>query len=119
MNIESYRQYCLQKAVVTEEFPFDEQALVFKVACKMFAITNVDTFESISLKCNPERAVALREEYPDIIIPGYHSNKKHWNTVIMNAGLPDAFVKELIDHSYQMVVAGMPKKLQKEIAAAQ
>lgn len=114
MDIESYRAYCLGKAGVTEEFPFDEQVLAFKVMGKVFALTDVDGFESINLKCDPERAVELRERYEEII-PGYHMNKKHWNTVSMSGSLPDQLVCELIDHSYELVVNGLPRKLKKDL----
>jgi predicted DNA-binding protein (MmcQ/YjbR family) len=110
MNPESLRHYCLSLPATTEDFPFDEQTLVFKVQGKMFALTDVDDFASINLKCDPERAAELREQY-DSIRPGYHMNKKHWNTVLLDGSLPDALIKELILHSYQLVVAGLPKKL--------
>ena len=110
MNIESFRAYCLAKNGVTEEFPFDEQTLVFKVMGKIFALADVDLFESVNLKCDPERAIELREQHPEII-PGYHMNKKHWNTVAMSGALADTFLKELIDHSYELVVAKLPLQL--------
>ncbi len=116
MNIESFRNYCLSKKGVTEEFPFDEQALVFKVMGKMFTITNVDTFESVNLKCDPELAEELREQY-DAVTPGYHMNKKHWNTILMDGTISDKVLAEWIDHSYNLVVAGMPKKLRQELEA--
>lgn len=109
MNIEYFRNYCIQKAGVTEEFPFGENTLVFKVLGKMFALTDVDAFESINLKCNPEKAIELRESF-DAIIPGYHMNKKHWNTIQMDGSLQDQFVNELIDDSYGLVIKGLPKK---------
>lgn len=109
MNIEAYREYCIEKPGTTEEFPFDEHVLVFKVMGKVYALTNVDNFESINLKCDPERAVTLREEYSGII-PGYHMNKKHWNTVQMDESVPLTLVKELIDHSYALVVSKLTKK---------
>lgn len=114
MNPESLRAYCLSLPATTEEFPFDEQTLVFKVKGKLFALTNVDSFASMNLKCDPERAVELREQY-DSILPGYHMNKKHWNTVLLDGSLGEKFVKELILHSYQRVVAGLPKKLREEL----
>jgi predicted DNA-binding protein (MmcQ/YjbR family) len=109
MDIESYRTYCISKPRVTEEFPFDESALVFKVVGKMFALTNVDSFERVNLKCDPEYAIELREKHP-AIIPGYHMNKKHWNTVILDGSLSDSFIMKLIDDSYQLVVDKLPKK---------
>ncbi len=115
MDIVSFREYCLSKKGVTESFPFDNQALVFKVMGKMFALTNVDLFSSINLKCDPERAVELRDLYEGIS-PGYHMNKKHWNTVSTQAALPDSLVLELTDHSYDLVVAKLPKALKKELS---
>lgn len=109
MHIEQFRDLCLSFKEVTEDFPFDENTLVFKVAGKMFALADVDEFVSANLKCDPEWAVQLREEYPDIK-PGYHMNKKHWNTVNMQGELDDELIIKLIHHSYERVVAGMPKK---------
>ena len=114
MNIENYRDYCLSKAGVTEAFPFDENTLVFKVMGKMFALADVDEFESVNLKCDPELALKLRETYVGVR-PGYHMNKKHWNTVSMDGSLPDEKIKEWIDHSYALVVAGLPKKVREEL----
>lgn len=114
MNPESLREYCLNLPAVTEEFPFDEQTLVFKVKGKMFALTDVDSFASITLKCDPERAIELREQH-DSILPGYHMNKQHWNTVLLDGSLPDNLVKELILHSYQLVVAGLPKRIREAL----
>ncbi len=110
MNIEDYRNYCLAKPGVTEEFPFNETALVFKVAGKMFALTDVESFASISLKCDPERGAQLREEQPGINY-AYHFNKKHWIGVATDGSVSDALLLELIDHSYQLVVNKLPKKL--------
>ncbi len=108
MNLEKLRSYCLSKKGVTEEFPFGENILVFKVMGKLFMLTDVDTFESVNLKCDPERAVELREQY-DAVQPGYHMNKKHWNTVIMDGSVPDKLLKEWVDHSYDLVAAGLTK----------
>jgi len=110
LDIESFRSYCLQKNGVTEEFPFNQETLVFKVMGKIFALTHVDTFESINLKCEPQRALKLREGYEEII-PGYHMNKKHWNTVALNGRVGDQMLTELIDHSYEQVIATLPLKL--------
>lgn len=109
MNIEEFREYCLIKAGTEDCFPFDENTLVFKVIGKMFALTNVswENF-SINLKCDPERAIQLREEYEEII-PGYHMSKKHWNTIDMQGMLSDKLVCELIDHSYDLVVKSLTK----------
>jgi predicted DNA-binding protein (MmcQ/YjbR family) len=108
MNIEEFRDYCILKAGVTEETPFGPDTLVFKVGGKVFALTDLVTFTSINLKCDPERAIELRERY-HAIKPGYHMNKKHWNTVLIDNSLNDPLIKELIDHSYELVVAGLPK----------
>ena len=116
MNIEELRAYCLSKKGVTEEFPFDEVTLVFKVMGKMFALTGLDAEEStVNLKCKPDYAIELREEFPEDIFPGYHMNKQHWNTVNYSGGLMDAFVKELVDHSYELVVAGLTKMQREEL----
>lgn len=109
MNIEYYRQYCLTKKGTTEEFPFDNRTLVFKVGGKMFALTDVESFESINLKCDPERAIELREQY-SAIIPGYHMNKKHWNTVVLDGSLRESLICSLIDDSYLLVAGSLPKK---------
>lgn len=109
MHIEAFYTYCHSLPGATEDFPFDEQTLVFKVKGKMFALTNVDTFESINLKCDPVRALELRAAYEEVR-PGYHMNKKHWNTVSMRGGLDEDFIKELIRHSYDLVVAKLTKK---------
>ena len=113
MNIEDFREYCIAKTAVTEEFPFDEVTLVFKVAGKMFALTGLDKDFSINLKCDPERAIELREEHP-AIQPGWHMNKKHWNTVYVDGSLKDDLLKELIDHSYELVVKSLSKKVRVE-----
>ena len=114
MNYEDLQLYCISKTGVTEEFPFDDTTLVFKVMGKMFAISNLDEEEGrVNLKCDPDYAIELREEYPDII-PGWHMNKKHWNTVYMERELPDEFIKNLIDHSYNLVVANLSKKTRQE-----
>ncbi len=110
MNIETFRTYCLSKKGVTESFPFDETTLVFKVGSKMFALTALDAPElKVNLKCDPEKAISLREQYPEII-PGFHMNKKHWNTVQFNSNIGVKLFKELIDHSYDLVVQSLPKK---------
>lgn len=109
MNIEFFREYCISKPGTTEEFPFDERTLAFKVGGKMFALTDVESFQSINLKCDPEKAIELREQY-DAIIPGYHMSKKHWNTVIMDNSLRDTMICGLIDDSYNLVAATLPKK---------
>ena len=116
MNIEDYRNYCIQKPGVTEGFPFDEETLVFKVGGKMFALADIDLFVSMNLKCDPEKAIQLREQYPEIL-PGYHMNKQHWNTVMVDGNLPDKLLYELIDHSYDLVVAKMSAAKQRKLRA--
>jgi predicted DNA-binding protein (MmcQ/YjbR family) len=110
MNIESFRTYCLEKNGVTEEFPFDANTLVFKVMGKMFALADVDLFESINLKCDPERSMELREQFSGIE-PGFHMNKRHWNTVSMDGSISDKLLTELIDHSYDLVVSKLSRIL--------
>ncbi len=115
MNIEEFREYCIQKKGVTEEFPFDEQTLVFKVLGKMFALSGLGRQPpQINLKCDPERAIELREEYDGRIYGGYHMNKKLWNTLEISS-LSHQLLFELIDHSYDLVVAKLPKKLKEEL----
>ena len=109
MNIEQFRDYCLRKKCVTEEFPFDEKTLVFKVLGKMFALSGLEHIPaSVNLKCDPKRAILLREEYDGQIIKGFHMNKKHWNTIEISS-LPYNLIVELIDHSYDLVVGKLPK----------
>lgn len=109
MNIEEFHAYCLSKKGVEETFPFDENTLVFKVMGKMFALTglNSEVF-TVNLKCDPERAIELREEY-EAVRPGYHMSKKHWNTVHFESDLENDFLRELIDHSYDLVVQKLKK----------
>lgn len=115
MNYEDLQMYCSSKPGVTEEFPFGETTLVFKVMGKAFALCGLDEVEArVNLKCDPERAIELRDEFPDII-PGWHMNKKHWNTVYLERELPDALVRELIDHSYDLVVRKLTKALKEEL----
>ncbi|MEM7161300.1 MAG: MmcQ/YjbR family DNA-binding protein [Bacteroidota bacterium] len=103
------RIYCLSKDAVTESFPFDEWALVFKVGSKLFAITNVDSGKTVNLKNTPEENIRLREHYQGIE-PGYHMNKKHWNTVDIQSDVPDGLLKEMIDTSYELVKNALTKK---------
>lgn len=116
MNIEELRLYCIRKKGVEETFPFDENVLVFKVMGKMFALTNLFAVDkTVNLKCDPERAIELREEFTSIQ-PGYHMSKKHWNTIaIENNEFDDAFLYSLIDHSYDLVVSKLTKKLQAQL----
>lgn len=119
MNIEEIRDYCLAKPAVTEGFPFDEHTLVFKVMNKMFALTGLEGDPPfVNLKCDPERAIELREQYEDIQ-PGYHMNKAQWNSVYFSDGLPRDLVLELIDHSYELVVRGLSKRDREALDAIQ
>jgi predicted DNA-binding protein (MmcQ/YjbR family) len=113
MNIEQVREYCIQKKGVTEGFPFGDDTLVFKVMNKMFALANLEGELRINLKNLPERNIELREQNSGII-PGYHMNKVHWNTVIADS-VAEKLIKELIDVSYQMIVDNLSKKLQNEL----
>jgi predicted DNA-binding protein (MmcQ/YjbR family) len=113
MFLDDVRNHCLQKTGVTEGFPFDKNTLVFKVFGKMFALMDVDVFDSLNLKCDPEKAIELRETYQGVQ-PGYHMNKKHWNTVLLNEDVSDKLLLELIDHSYELVYASLPKKVRYE-----
>lgn len=118
MNVEDFRNYCLTKKGVTESFPFDEHTLVFKVMDKMWALCALNRLPTqVNLKCDPERAVQLRETYPGLIIPGYHMSKVHWNTVLIEEAIPVALIIELIDHSYNLVCLKLTKKQQKELKA--
>ncbi|MFN3556971.1 MAG: MmcQ/YjbR family DNA-binding protein [Bacteroidales bacterium] len=114
MNIEEYREFCLGLKGTTEHFPFDEQTLVFKVMGKMYALADVDAFESINVKCDPDRALELREQYPGVK-PGYHMSKKHWNTVMVNTGIPDTLLMQWTRDSYDLVVAGLTRKARQEL----
>ena len=114
MNIEELRTYCLSKPGVTESFPFDEVTLVFKVLDKMFCLTSLDKDLSMNVKCKPEKAIELREEFEDVL-PGYHMNKKHWNTVNITGRIDDDQLKKWIDDSYDLIVQSMTKKKQLEL----
>jgi predicted DNA-binding protein (MmcQ/YjbR family) len=116
MNAEFFRDYCLNKPGVSEGFPFDAKTLVFKVMGKMFALTDIDSFKSVNLKCDPEYAVELRETYHGID-PGYHMSKVHWNTISFVEDVPDHLILELVDHSYALVVKSLTKKLQDELSS--
>ncbi len=108
MDIEMFRQYCLSLPAATEELPFGPDTLVFKVAGKMFALTDINSFESINLKCDPELAVELRERY-SAVLPGYHMNKKHWNTVLIDGSISNQLIREWTKASYDLVLASLPK----------
>jgi predicted DNA-binding protein (MmcQ/YjbR family) len=114
MNIEELRMYCLSKRGVTESFPFDEETLVFKVLDKMFLLTNINKELSMNVKCEEDIAVELREEY-SAVLPGYHMNKRYWNTVLIDGSVSDDLLKSWIDKSYHLVIEKMPKKKQAEL----
>ncbi|HKI87700.1 MAG TPA: MmcQ/YjbR family DNA-binding protein [Draconibacterium sp.] len=114
MNIEELREYCLSLKGVTEHFPFDETTLVFKVGDKMFCLTNLVGNFTVAVKNDPEKNIELREEFP-AVKPGYHMNKKHWNTVQIDGSLSDDMIKNFIDDSYDLIVMGLPRKKQQEI----
>lgn len=115
MNIEEVREYCLSKPFSTESFPFDESTLVFKVMGKMFAVIGLEHIDPfVNLKCDPDKAQELREEYEDIQ-PGWHMSKKHWNSVYIERGLNHKFIIEQINHSYDQIVAKLPKKVKAEM----
>jgi predicted DNA-binding protein (MmcQ/YjbR family) len=114
LNIESFRDYCLSKKGVSESFPFDETTLVFKVGGKMFALTSLESLDlEVNLKCDPEWAIELREEHPSIT-PGFHMNKKHWNSVLVNEAISESFFYQLVEHSYELVVRSLTKKMRKD-----
>lgn len=115
MDIETFRIYNLSLKGVSESFPFGEDILVFKVMGKMFALISLSDPTSANLKCDPEYAMELRDHYPEAIVPGYHMNKKHWNTVSLIDNLEESFIISLIDHSYDLVVAGLPAKVRAEL----
>jgi predicted DNA-binding protein (MmcQ/YjbR family) len=104
MNIETIREYILQKDLVTEGFPFGEDTLVFKVKDKIFFLAGLESLPlQFNVKCHPDKAIELREEYPESVLPGYHMNKKHWNTIIVDGRLSAKQLKEMIDDSYVLV----------------
>jgi predicted DNA-binding protein (MmcQ/YjbR family) len=109
MNLDSFRQYCLAKPGVTEELPFDDETLVYKVMGKLFALSDIKEPFSINLKCDPAKAIELRASYPSVQ-PGYHMNKQHWNTIFVDGTMDDAELKIWIDHSYELVVQKLPRK---------
>lgn len=114
MNIEDFREYCLHFKAVTEHLPFDENTLVFKVMGKMFSLCNMMEFEFCNLKCDPEKAMELRESFHEVT-PAWHMSKKHWNSVNFNGELNDNQIKEWISDSYNLVIDKMPKKLKEEL----
>ena len=109
MDLESFREYCLQKSGATEGTPFGETVLVFKIGCKIFALASLDEIPvRVNLKCDPDLALDLRDRYEQVR-PGYHMNKKHWNTVEIQGGIPESELRQMIDHSYDLVAKSLPK----------
>jgi predicted DNA-binding protein (MmcQ/YjbR family) len=124
LNLEDFKSYCTAKKGVEENYPFKGEAVWMKVMGKMFAMANVqaikmdkiivEPFHFVNVKCDPERAVGLREKF-GAIIPAWHQSKIHWNTILMDGSLSDEFVYELIDHSYELVISSLPKNLKSEL----
>ena len=108
MNIEDFRDHCLGLPGATEDTPFGPETLVFKVGGKIFALTDIETFASVNLKCDPVRASELREAF-DFVLPGDHMNKKHWNTVLIGTGATGAQVRAWTNDSYNLVAASLPR----------
>ncbi len=114
MNIEELREHCLSFKGVTESFPFDETTLVFKVLNKMYCLTDLEGELRVNVKCEPDRAIELREQF-ESVVPGYHMSKKHWNTVYIDGSIPDETIKGWIRESYALIVQSMPKKKRQEL----
>ena len=115
MDLAAFREYCLGKAHATEGTPFGETVVVFKVAGKMFALASLDEIPTtVNLKCDPDLALELRDRY-EAVRPGYHMNKKHWNTITLESGIPSAEIRKMIDHSYDLVVQSLPKAARKKL----
>lgn len=110
MDVEELRIFCLSLPFTSEDMPFDEDVLAFRVHGKIFALTSISKNDSVNLKCDPEKAIQLREEF-NAVQPGYHMNKKHWNTVFFNLDLTDSEIKALVQHSYDLIYNSLPKKL--------
>jgi predicted DNA-binding protein (MmcQ/YjbR family) len=116
MNIETFREYCLSKPAATEDTPFGPDDVVFKVEGKMFAIAALMEVPSrVNLKCDPDLALELRDRYEQVQ-PGYHMNKKHWNTVELDGVIPPAEIRKMIDHSYDRVVQSLPKARREKLS---
>ena len=115
MDLAQFREYCLSKPRATEGTPFGPDVLVFKVRGKMFALAALEEMPTtVNLKCEPDLALELRDRYEQVR-PGYHMNKRHWNTVEIESGIPDAEVRKMIDHSYQLVIKSLPKAERKKL----
>jgi len=121
MEIDQLQDYCLSKKGTTEAMPFDNETLVFKVMGKMFLLLGLERWErgepSINVKCDPQKAIELREEFDGVVTGAWHMSKIHWNTIHLNKSMPDNEVFQWIDHSYELVISGMTKKLQAELKA--
>ena len=116
MNVEEYRLYCLSLNGVTEDFPFDQQVLAFRVGGKIFALADIFDFVSVNLKCDPEKAIQWRELYAGVT-PGFHMNKKHWNTVLTDGSVPVKVLHEMIRDSYTLVFRSLPKSIREGMEA--
>lgn len=116
MNIETYRDFCLSQPKATESFPFDDKTIVFKLMEKIFTLASILPFESLNVKCEPSKAVTLRACYASVV-PGYHMNKKHWNTLYINRELTDDQIFGWIKDSYDLILKNLPRKLQNELVA--
>jgi predicted DNA-binding protein (MmcQ/YjbR family) len=115
MDLAAFREFCLSKTAATESTPFGDDVLVFKVAGKIFALAALDEFPTtVNLKCDPDLALELRDRY-EAVQPGYHMNKKHWNTVEIDSGIPDTELRKMIDHSYELVVQSLPKVVREKL----
>ena len=114
MNLIFFRDFCLALPHVTEDTPFDAKTLCFRIGGKIFAILDMEVFEYVNLKCDPERSIELREQYPGIT-PGFHMNKKSWNSVSVQGNVPDRLILDLARHSYDLVYSSLPKKIQLEL----
>lgn len=108
MNIEELRDFCLNLPLVEEKFPFDEETLAFYIGGKIFCLANITEFRKLNVKCNPDLALELRATY-QAVLPGYHMNKKHWNTILINEDVNDHLIKEWIKDSYHLVIQTIPK----------
>lgn len=121
MNIEEVREYCLSKLHTSEAFPFGEETMIFRVGDtasekgKIFALVSLDRADYLLLKCDPELALELRERYPEEVEAGWHMNKRHWNGIFLTGRLTDAQIREMIDHSYALVAASLPKRVRTEL----
>lgn len=115
MKLESFRKYCISKTGVTEEMPFDEETLVYKVVGKMFALANSIGDLNITLKCDPDKAIELRASYPSVQ-PGYHMNKVHWNTIYIDGSIEDSYIYEWTDHSYMLIIEKLSRKEKEELS---